>query len=234
MRSVRLSGPFGFTLFETLITLFIFSVVLSTIFVAYSGTFRVIQETESTEDIYEQARIAMERICEDLESIYIPQDEEVLKEGHVDQEHVLFLGEAAWGGSQKFDKLTFISFSHLNFDGDAGVMQPAEIIYYVKRDTEESPAVLYRSDTPLYEEKSDSETVGYPICEGVSEVDFTYYDTKGAAHDTWNVTEMHNEQKIPSRVDVVLKFDGGPNSKAPIVFKTGVAIPSVGQERGTS
>lgn len=234
MRCSRRSCPRGFTLFEILITLFIFSVVLSTIFAAYSGTCRVIQETESTADIYEQARIAMERICEDLESMYVPQDDAVLKKRYGDHKQVLFSGETVAGWNQRFDRLTFLSLAHLNFDGSACVMQPAEIIYYIKKDTEETPAVLYRSDTLLYQEESTSGTGGFPICEGLSEVDFTYYDTNGVAHDTWNAAEMEIKQKVPSRVDVVFKFDGGPNNEAPIVFKTGVVIPGAGEERGAS
>ena len=60
----------GFTLIEILIAVSILAVVLSTIFASYTGTFSIIEETESQADIYGMARIAMERIQEDLESAY--------------------------------------------------------------------------------------------------------------------------------------------------------------------
>jgi general secretion pathway protein J len=71
----------GFTLIEILIAIFIFSVVLTTIYTSYTGTFRVIDETESQAKTYRMARIAMERILEDLESVYIPEREEYTKSG---------------------------------------------------------------------------------------------------------------------------------------------------------
>ena len=60
----------GFTLFEILIAMFIFGVVVSTIFTSYTGTFKIIEETESQADIYAMARVAMARLQEDLESVH--------------------------------------------------------------------------------------------------------------------------------------------------------------------
>ncbi|MGD2127457.1 MAG: type II secretion system protein, partial [Desulfobacteraceae bacterium] len=65
-------GRKGFTLLEILLAMFIFAIVLSTLYTAYTGTFRNVDETESQADIYRMARIALERIVEDLESAYIP------------------------------------------------------------------------------------------------------------------------------------------------------------------
>ena len=49
----------GFTLLEVLIALFIFAIVISTIFASYTGTFRIINETEYQADNYGMARIAL-------------------------------------------------------------------------------------------------------------------------------------------------------------------------------
>ena len=57
----------GFTLFEILIAIFLFTVVLTTIYASYTGTLRVVDTTESQADVYRMARIALERILEDLE-----------------------------------------------------------------------------------------------------------------------------------------------------------------------
>ncbi len=60
----------GFTLLEILIAMFIFAIVLSTIYTSYTGTFRILDETKEQTDIYRMARIALERMHEDLESVY--------------------------------------------------------------------------------------------------------------------------------------------------------------------
>ena len=58
----------GFTLFELLVAIVIFALVVSTIYASATGSFRVVGETESRAEIYRMARIAMERMLEDLES----------------------------------------------------------------------------------------------------------------------------------------------------------------------
>lgn len=65
----------GFTLLEILIAVFIFGAVLSIVFTSYTGTFRIIDETESYADIYGKARIALERMQEDLQSAYFSERE---------------------------------------------------------------------------------------------------------------------------------------------------------------
>ncbi len=71
----------GFTLLEILIAMFIFGVVLTTIFTSYTGTFRIIDETESQTDIYAMARTVMIRMQEDLESVHFKETGSSKSEG---------------------------------------------------------------------------------------------------------------------------------------------------------
>ncbi len=234
MRFALSSYKHGFTLFEILITLFIFSVVVSSILYAYSGTFRVVQETEAAAEIYDQARIALERICEDLESTYIPQEEATAEGGEAGPRKILFLGEAAEIGDGAFDTLTFLSFAHIDLEKMASVLQPSEIVYYVRQDNRDAPAVLYRSDTPLPQEKPVTGTGGFPLCEGLSAVDFTYYDHGGEAHESWDASEKGRTGRLPTRVGVVLQFGSGNNKRKPLVFKTSVFISGSKEEERIS
>ena len=73
----------GFTLLEILLAFFIFSIVLTTLYTAYTGTFRNIDQAESQSDAYQMARIALERMIEDLESTYVTppvEDQESVEE----------------------------------------------------------------------------------------------------------------------------------------------------------
>lgn len=234
MRCAPASDEKGFTLFEILITLFIFSVVMSTILYAYSGTFRVVQETEAATDVYDQARIALERICEDLESTYIPRDAATVEGAEAGPEEILFLGEAADSGTEPFDTLMFLSFAHMDFEKMASVLQPSEIVYYVKQDNPDAPAVLYRSDTPLSQEKPMAGTGGFPLCGGLSAAEFTYYDREGEAHENWNASEKGRAQRLPTRVGVVLRFGSDTDEKSTIVFKTSVFISASREGERTS
>ncbi|MBW1691930.1 MAG: prepilin-type N-terminal cleavage/methylation domain-containing protein [Deltaproteobacteria bacterium] len=51
------NGHAGFTLIEILIAIMIFATLLTTIYTSYTGTFRVIEDTESQAEIYRMARI---------------------------------------------------------------------------------------------------------------------------------------------------------------------------------
>ena len=61
----------GFTLLEILLAFFIFSLVLTSLYTAYTGTFSNIDQAESQSDAYQMARITLERMIEDLESTYV-------------------------------------------------------------------------------------------------------------------------------------------------------------------
>jgi len=99
----------GFTLLEILIALSIFAIVIPTIFVSYTGTFRIINETESQADIYEMARIALERIREDLESAcFFFRESEGPKKGTAIQPYQ-FTGDHAEIQGRSADTLSFIS-----------------------------------------------------------------------------------------------------------------------------
>ena len=66
----------GFTLLEILIAMALMATVLSIIYTAYLGTFRNMGETEANAEIYRMARISLERMGEDLESVYMSQRRE--------------------------------------------------------------------------------------------------------------------------------------------------------------
>ena len=59
----------GFTLVEVLIAIFILSVVMSTVYVAYSGTLKVSRQMEEEGNAYKMARLTMDRIIRDLSSL---------------------------------------------------------------------------------------------------------------------------------------------------------------------
>lgn len=58
----------GFTLIEILLAVFILGIVLSTVYASYTGTFRIIRETEYDAEIYGMARSALDRMARDLQS----------------------------------------------------------------------------------------------------------------------------------------------------------------------
>ncbi len=220
--------PGGFTLLEVLIAIFIFALVASAIFTAYTGTFRIIDESESRADIYEMAGIALERISEDLESAYLSNMAQTPGSDEANSGMVLFVGEKKELMGRSCGALRFLSLAHLTFSEEEPVAKPTEIVYYVAGKGEEGLLELYRSDTPLSHERPDAESGGLLLCEELSYIGFIYYDADGEPHETWNSGEGESKGKLPSRVSISMEFADSSNPETPYKFMTGVAIPMGG------
>jgi general secretion pathway protein J len=221
----------GFTLLEILIAVFIFGVVLSTIYSSFLGTSRVVHETEHEADIYSMARIALERMHGDLESIYVPQNPEPAE---LDEDNVTvgdFVGDDREIDGRDADSLRFLSRAHIVFSEEDQPSGTAEIEYYIKQNEEESQFVLYRSDTPELEERPEEETGGLVLCEKLFSIDFTYYDAEGEIHDSWDSTAEAFEGEIPSMVSISLELENKQNPEAPYKFFTSVIIPMGGEAK---
>ena len=103
----------GFTILEILIALSILATVLSIVFTSYTATFRIIGETESQAEIYQMARIALERIIEDL-ACTLPEDTKTSKSKDTDEESG-FSGENEDIQGRSADSMRFRSWAHLVF-----------------------------------------------------------------------------------------------------------------------
>ncbi len=223
---MNLRGRVGFTLLEILLAMFIFSIVLSTLYAAYTGTFRNVDETESQADIYRMARIALERIAEDLESAYIPPWAVGTESEGKTPQPAAFVGQTAQISDRRADTLVFISRAHLVFDEEEVDTTVARISYDVRQSAEDEEVfVLYRSDIPGFEEQPEERAGGLVLCDGLHAVDFTYYDDEGRGYDGWDTTKEEFKDRLPVMVSIVLEFANKRNPEAPLKFVSGVVLP---------
>lgn len=219
----------GFTLVEILIAMFIFAIILSTIYTSYTGTFRIVDETESQANIYRMARIALDRISEDLASAYMPKEADKLKTGDSDEPRYVFAGEDKEIEGRSADSLRFISRAHIVFGEQDRVSATAEISYYVEENDEGDSFILYRTDRPDFESMDEEATGGLIVCEGLYSASFTYYDSEGEANENWDSTSDELKGKIPQTVSILLEFVNTSDPEKPFKFMTSVALP-MGQE----
>jgi general secretion pathway protein J len=220
----------GFTLAEILIAIFIFAIVLSTIYTSYTGTSRIVNETEYQTEIYRMARIALERMQEDLESVYMTERPEPTGLDEETDQASDFLGEDTDINGRHADSLRFMSRAHVVFSPRDQVSGKAEIAYYVAQNGEEEDFVLYRSDTPELTQAPDAGTGGLVLCEQLLSVDFTYYDAKGEEHTHWDSTAGAFKYTLPRLVSISLEFENALDPEAPYRFFTTVALPMGGKE----
>ena len=212
----------GFTLLEILIAIVILVTVLSTVFASFTGTLRLVSETESQAEVYQMARIALERITEDLESVYVPPVPLGPAELEEDEESFGFSGEDKDIEGNSADSLRFLSRAHLVLGEQDLPCGTAEIGYYVKEHEEEGGLTLYRSDRLQLEEELEQGEGGLPLCERLVSVNFSYYDADGEEYDSWDPT---SEEGVPQIVSISLEFVNPADAENPLKFVTSVALP---------
>lgn len=222
----------GFTLLEILIAIFILVTVLSTVFASYTGTFRIVGETESRAEIYQMARTALERILEDLECVYVREEEGEEEVGTSESEEAeklpQFTGEEDEIEGRSADMLRFPSRAHLLFGEQDESWGTTEINYYVEQGAQGEGLVLYRSDRPYLETTSVEGGGGLALCEKLWSVDFVYYDVEGEEYESWDPS---SEEGIPRLVSISLEFINPSDPDAPLKFVTSVALPVQGAQK---
>jgi general secretion pathway protein J len=250
--AVRQNRP-GFTLLEILIALFIFVLVLSTIYASYTGTLRIVNETEYQADVYGMARIALERIYEDLESVYLPPPEAPTEESksepqpepqpELESETVeetmpvfQFVGARTEVDDTRADTLRFASRAHPVFGTEGPPGGIAEIGYYVEEKEGEEGLVLFRSGRSGFgfghgEEDSTGALI---LCEGLQSLTFTYYDAAGDEYEDWDSMAEEFGGTIPRKVSIRMAFVNRFDPEAPYNFMITVTLPEVagGAEKG--
>jgi general secretion pathway protein J len=217
----------GFTLFELLVAIVIFALVVSTIYASATGSFRVVGETESRAELYRMARIAMERMLEDLESVYV---KELPSEGELVADTLAvasFVGEDKEIDGRSADSLRFTSRAHANLGGQQKDSGAVEIVYYVRESEGGEGLVLYRSDRPIFQApwSSEEDTGGLVLCERLRSVDFTYQGKDDEIRDDWDSDSQEQKGALPRMVTLSLEFNTGPDTNAPLMFMTKVALP---------
>jgi len=211
----------GFTLLEIIVALFIFAVIASVLFQAYTGTYRNIDAAETQAEIYEMARTTMIRIVEDLESTYIPKDS---NDSEDSENTATFTGQRDFIEGRRADRIRFFSKSHIDISNSLIEGGDAKIAYYPLLKEDESIS-LYRSDTPGNLEWPEENTKGWIICEGLYSIGFTYTDKIGDTYDDWDASVSNSTNKLPSIIHIRLDFIDKEDPETPITFSTAVAMP---------
>ena len=211
----------GFTLLEIMIAIFIFAVVVSTIFASYNALFSGNDTIEQGTASYEMASNCLNRMMMDLESIHVTLPPEYSPQNVTDS-HELYriVGDIDDIQGHEFPKLRFTSLSHIAFGGKTqkGI---AEIVYYVHIE-ENDHYLLKRADNlypyPLFEERA-----GDPVlCKDVKSLTVKYYDEDGTEYDLWDSDAEAFGYSTPRAIRIKLEL---ASALQPLLFETMVTLP---------
>jgi general secretion pathway protein J len=200
---------------------FIFAIVISSVYGAYRSTFRITNNTESLAEFGNMGRISLERISGDLESLY-------------SGDGGLLQGEKNDGKTGRSDQLTFTSTAHLVFNQKEQPASYATIRYRTELDEDSGLLRLYRIDKPFRpgEDLELDEEKGYLLCDSLAHIEYSYLEAGGNANEEWNSDEGGIQQaggtiagNFPAMIRVTLHFAESAETEGRTVFSTAVALP---------
>ncbi len=209
----------GFTLVELLLAIFIFSIVVSTVYGSYRVTFDLVSHTGQKMAIAGRASVVLERITEDLSSLVQMNGGGLTGEQHEDS-------------GMRGDSLSFVSAVHIGLTKGDDLDGYSLVQYSVEVDEDTGLLKLYRSGSPLLPGTNgdDIESRKYLLCDGLKEVKFSYFNDEGVESDEWRSQEDETateNQSFPVMVIVVLQFSKSLESEQVSFFTTSVALPGV-------
>jgi general secretion pathway protein J len=209
----------GFTLVELLLAIFIFSIVVSTVYGSYRVTFGLVNRTEQKLAIAGRAHVVLERIAEDISSL-------------VQTDVAGFTGEQHENSGMRGDSLSFVSAVHIGLTKKDNLGGYSLVQYSAEEDEETGLLNLYRSGSPLLPGTDGDEIEGqkYLLCDGLKEVRFSYFNDEGVESEEWWSQEdesVPENQNFPVMVVIVLQFAESPESEQTSIFTTSVALPRV-------
>lgn len=213
--------PAGFTLLELLISIFIFSIVVTTLFASHATVFRSAPAISESLDLYRMAGTCLQRMTIDLMSLRLTLPPAYKKpDFDADPDPYRLVGDLSPTRENRFHRLRFASLAHIPPKGSRreGV---AEIVYYVSR-RDDGTHVLKRADD-LYPYEPFEEHAGDPVlCENVHALAFTYTDDEGETTDFWDSETEEFDHATPRSITIVLDIEmEGKISR----FQTVVPLP---------
>ena len=205
----RAASRRGFTLIEILVAIAILAVVLSTIYVSYISTMRIVRSLEYGDEIYYMARITLERMVLDLQS--------TCKEK--DSYEFTTLKDST--GKLPLKGVSFLSRAHLDFSGPGDSMAVAQISYELEGDPDSGGFSIIRRDV-LRQGEGSSGGEGHILCRRLQFVNLRFYDASGREYPQWDSRTGSEGQRnnVPSSILIELNFINPDDGANPYKFMT--------------
>jgi len=209
----------GFTLIELLFAIFIFTIVISSVYGAYNATFHIIHGSEAHLNESHKARAALERISEDLTAFVTGPD-------------AFLLGTEEEVSGGRGDTISFISSTHISLRENDTLHGDTLIQYSSQADETNGTIRLMRSDTIRLPGATINDTSGakFLLCSGLKEVRFTYFDNEGQETTEWETESKVQEDgtklppDLPVMISIELIFPAQDADKNGSNFKTAVTL----------
>ena len=215
------SGPAkGFTLLEIMVAIFIFAVVITTVFGSFRTVFSSADAVGGDVAVFEAARNCLGRMATDLAALQVTHHPRYAQPEFNDpQDPYRLIGDATEVAGNSFGRLRFASVAHLalNRDPRIGVCR---IVYYVQPKNDDA-LVLRRADHlypfPEFEESEDDPI----LCDRILALAFGYLNAEGEMEERWDSESADTDYVTPRAIEVRLTV-GTPDR--PQTFTTRIPL----------
>ncbi len=213
----------GFTLLEILIAIFIFAIIITTVFASYRIVFSNTDTINKDITSYETARNCLNRMIMDLQSVHVS-----LPPGYTPPDFddppdpFRIVGETTDIKGSGFPWLRFASLAHLPLRSNkrGGIV---EIVYYVQG-TDDAGFVLKRADNSHPFQDFEEKVSDPLLCENLKALTIKYIDQEGEEYEVWNSDADTSGYATPRAIKIKLELDTGSN---PLLFETMVTLPVI-------
>lgn len=218
----------GFTLIELLIAISIFAVVISSVYGAYRATFQTVNSTEAQVRLETSARVILERIGDDLETIALDRQGKLV-------------GIRGDVGGKRGDSLEVVAYAHLPFDRGQAAGGRTTLTYTAK-ENDEGLIDLYRKDRPRIPGEEEEDPAGGELLgRGLLEFSLSYVDDQGGESEEWRTDEPNffasgaqqsQAIRLPVLIRVTIRLASDPEDETGTLFRTAVALPRLDSGQG--
>ena len=214
-------GSRGMTLLEIMLAMLVLAVVVAMVSLSLSGSIRVMDATRDQGELYDQARVALQRISEDLASAVLTNA-------------APFQGTSGDLEGQGGEILRFASHAHVVFDPEHDHPGLSLITYRLRSDDQgEKGLDFIRTDRLLTPSDSEDEEgnagYGFILCDRLRSVRLSFMDENGDQFEAWDTRPENPDETTPPRLPVsvscTLVFELDREQDTTLTFSTSVLLP---------
>jgi type II secretion system protein J len=212
----------GFTLLEILISIAILVMLMIGIYGVYTSNLGAIHWAGQKSEVFQMARIALDRMTKDLESAF------VASEISNEKTRLGMIGENQEIEGKPADRLDFTTLSHLVLDEREPGTDLCEVGYKLVEDPDEGGFVLYRRDDGSLDDNLREGGSSHELARRVTSLNITYRDVYGEEFDNWDTVAGKPGSDLPSLIFIRLTIKDLEGREE--LFTTGVH-PALGKRQ---
>lgn len=217
----------GFTLVELLLAIAISVVIVGTVYVTFYQSHKVTTTIMSQTEVYQMARLVMDRMMKDLNCIYfspylvLDSDLKGNEKANELAQKYRFIGKSENDGTNDTDKIYFTTTSDIGLSDQTGIVN--EVDYELVEDPDNKGLyflVRRESNKPHDGIMDSSRNEGMELAENVVSMNILYYDKSGKESEEWDALST-STPSLPYLIKITLKLKSGKD----IYEFTSVASP---------